>query len=73
MTVCKAVDEEYTWYIANNSNKSLAIREYKKDFRLKKYLKILKMVDSIIRINTLKFNSLLFVLEMLLYREREAI
>jgi len=66
MTVCKAVDEEYTWYIANNSNKSLAIREYKKDFRLKKYLKILKMVDSIIRINTLKFNSLLFVLEMLL-------
>jgi len=73
MTVCKAVDEEYTWYIANNLNKSLAIREYKKDFRLKKYLKILKMVDSIIRINTLKFNSLLFVLEMLLYREREAI
>lgn len=47
MAACKAVDAEDTWYMANNLDKSLAIREYKKDFRLKKYLKILKVVDSI--------------------------
>lgn len=42
MAVCKAVDAEDTWYIANNLDKSLAIREYKKRFQIEEMFKDFK-------------------------------
>ena len=42
MAVCKAIDAEDTWFIANNLNKSLAIREYKKRFQIEEMFKDFK-------------------------------
>ena len=47
MSVCKAADANEVWYIANNFDEAIAIREYKKDLRLKKCSKILKVVALI--------------------------
>ena len=43
MAICKALEAEDTWFIANNLSEPYAIREYKKDLILKKCLKTLKV------------------------------
>lgn len=42
MAVCKAIDAEDTWFIANNLNKFFAIREYKKRFQIEEMFKDFK-------------------------------
>lgn len=42
MAVCKAEDADDTWFIANNLEKSLAIREYKKRFDIEEMFKDFK-------------------------------
>ncbi|WP_315078169.1 hypothetical protein [uncultured Clostridium sp.] len=42
MAVCKEVNADDTWYIANNINKPIAIREYKKRFDIEEMFKDFK-------------------------------
>ena len=42
MTACKAEDADDTWFIANNLEQSLAIREYKKRFDIEEMFKDFK-------------------------------
>ena len=42
MAVCKALDAEDTWFIANNLSEAYAIREYKKRFDIEEMFKDFK-------------------------------
>jgi|GEM_PF-5613475 len=42
MVVCKAIDAEDIWFIVNNLDSSLAIREYKKRFQIEEMFKDFK-------------------------------
>lgn len=39
MAICKALDAEDTWFIANNLSEFYAIREYKKRFDIEEMFK----------------------------------
>lgn len=42
MAVCKEANADDTWYIANNINKPIAIREYIKRFDIEEMFKYFK-------------------------------